>query len=63
MPETLCKLPDGGSVFYSDPQVLCPLCDPNGFGEFMNKDLFPELSGTFQSSSDAKQQENVINEP
>ena len=31
-------------------------CDPNGFREFMNK------SGTFQSSSDAKKQKNVINE-
>ena len=22
---------------------MCPLCDPEGYGEFMNTDLFPEL--------------------
>ena len=40
---TECRLPDGGSVFYRDPQIMCPLCDPEGYGEFMNTDLFPEL--------------------
>ena len=43
VPETICTLPDGGSVFYRDPQPLCPLCDKEGFGSFMNQDLFPEL--------------------
>ena len=37
VPETICNLPDGGSVFYSEPQTMCPLCDT------MNHDLFPEL--------------------
>ena len=44
VPETICRLPDGGSVFYREPQDLCPVCDPSGFGEFMNHDLFPELA-------------------
>ena len=44
MPETICMLPDGGSVFYRDPQLLCPLCDPQCYGTFMNEDLFPELA-------------------
>ena len=43
VPDTMCTLPDGGSVFYRDPQLLCPLCDPESYGTFMNKDLFPEL--------------------
>ena len=30
--------------FYWDPQLLCPLCDGEGYGTFMNKDLFPELA-------------------
>ena len=44
VPETVCMLPDGGSVFYQDPQLLCPICDPEGYGAFMNRDLFPELT-------------------
>ena len=43
VPNTICTLPDRGSVFYKDPQIECPLCDPTGYGEFMNKDLFLEL--------------------
>jgi len=43
VPETYCELPGGGSVFYCDPQTKCPLCDDNGYGDFMNEDLFPEL--------------------
>ena len=43
VPETICYMPDGGSVYYIDPQMHCPLCDVNGFGGFMNVDLFPEL--------------------
>ena len=43
VPDTICDLPDGGCVYYSDPQLFCPLCDDNRYGEFMNKDLFPEL--------------------
>ena len=36
-------LPDGGSVYYREPQTKCPLCDDSGYGGFMNEDLFPEL--------------------
>ena len=43
VPVTICRLPDGGSVFYREAQTQCPLCDPNGFGTFWNMDLFPEL--------------------
>ena len=43
VPETYCELPGGGSVFYCDPQTKCPLCNDNGYGDFMNEDLFPEL--------------------
>ena len=43
VPETICTLPDGGTVFYREAQTKCPLCDENSFGEFMNTDLFPEL--------------------
>ena len=53
MPNTICTLPGGDSVFYRDPQVLCPLCDQNDFGEFMNKDLFPEISGSYGPSPEA----------
>ena len=44
VPETMCILPDGGSVFYNEPQTKCPLCDVEGYGGFMNKDLFTELT-------------------
>lgn len=44
VPETMCILPDGGSVFYNELQTKCPLCDTEGYGGFMNKDLFPELT-------------------
>ena len=63
VPETVCVLPDGSSVFYRDAQMLCPLCDPNGFREFINQDLFPEIAGTSRSSSEAKQEEDLFNEP
>ena len=43
VPGTICKLPDGGLVFYREPHVLCPLCDPEGYGTFMNGDLLPDL--------------------
>ena len=43
VPRTVCIVPGGESVFYSDPQTKCPLCDENGFRHFMNVDLFPEL--------------------
>ena len=43
VPETVCRLPNGGSVFNREPQELCPVCDPSAFGDFMNLDLFPEL--------------------
>ena len=44
-PDTTCVLPEGGGNFsYVDPLLLCPLCDPNGWGGFMNQDLFPELN-------------------
>jgi len=44
VPDTICELPGGGSVFYRDPQLLCPMCDPEGYGAFMNTDLFPQLA-------------------
>ncbi|XP_019859118.1 PREDICTED: uncharacterized protein LOC109587313 isoform X1 [Amphimedon queenslandica] len=43
IPDTSCNLPDGSCVVYTEPQLTCPLCDPNGYGRFMNQDLFPEL--------------------
>lgn len=43
IPDTTCVLPGGINFSYVDPQVLCPLCDPQGWGAFMNEDLFPEL--------------------
>ncbi len=43
IPGTHCRLPDGGIVNHYDPQLDCPICDPGGFGVFMNFDLFPEL--------------------
>lgn len=43
VPDSICNLPNGGSVTYTEPQLLCPICDPSGFGVFMNEDLFPEL--------------------
>ena len=42
--DTICDLPDGSSVAYSEPITLCPLCDDNQFGAFMNKDFMPELA-------------------
>ena len=48
VPDSFCKLPNGGCVSYCTPQLQCPLCDPTGYGDFMNKDLFPEL-GSVQS--------------
>ena len=30
-------------MLYDEPQILCPLCDDNQFGSFMNYDLFREL--------------------
>ncbi len=39
-----CELPAGcGIVCYDEPQLLCPECDDNSYGAFMNKDLFPNL--------------------
>ena len=43
VPDTICRLPDGGSVFYREAQTQCPFCDPSGFGTFWNMDLFPVL--------------------
>ena len=43
VPGTICNLPGGDSVFYHNPQTKCPRCDENGYGQFMNADLFPEL--------------------
>ena len=43
VPDPFCCLPDGGTVTYKDPQLSCPMCDPSGYGGFMNYDLFPEL--------------------
>lgn len=40
VPNSVCKLPDGNYATYADPQLLCPLCDPNQYGSFMNADLF-----------------------
>ena len=47
VPNSVCKLPDGNYVTYADLQLLCPLCDPNQYGSFMNADLFPELSASW----------------
>ena len=45
VPGTVCHLPDdSGVVTYQEPQTKCPACDENGYGMFMNEDLFPELS-------------------
>ena len=38
IPGTDCMMPDGASVFYSDPQEDCPNCDPNNWGAAWNKD-------------------------
>ena len=38
---TICCLPDGGSVFYREAQTQCLLCDLSGF--IVPLDLFPEL--------------------
>ena len=46
MPDTHCAVPGGGNVFYPDPQLTCPLCDPKGWGAFMNENLFPESCNT-----------------
>ena len=42
IPDTTCVY-EGLSFSYVNPQLLCPLCDPKGWGSFMNEDLFPEL--------------------
>lgn len=44
VPGTTCELPDGNLVSYQEPQEHCPLCDTKGYGDFMNMDMFPELS-------------------
>ena len=49
VPDTICHLPGGGSVFYPSPQLKCPLCDETHFGAFMNGDLFPELGQAFSN--------------
>ncbi len=41
IPGADCILPDGGLFRHHEPQLKCPECDPNGFGQFMNEDLFP----------------------
>ena len=46
VPDSYSNLPDGSSVTFSTPQTQCPLCDPCGYGDFMNEDLFPELART-----------------
>ena len=58
VPDTICRLPDGGSVFYREAQTQCPLCDSSGFGTFWNMDLFPELQprGVAIPKSDAGDQ-------
>lgn len=43
---SMCHLPDGGVVSYKEPQLQCPLCDEQGYGVFMNQDLFPELKSS-----------------
>ena len=47
IPDTICHLPGGRSVFYPSPQLKCPLCDVTHFGAFMNGDHFPELDRAF----------------
>ncbi len=45
IPGTVCELPDGNGAFiYDEPQNTCPLCDERQYGDFMNYDLFPELT-------------------
>lgn len=53
VPNTICRLPDGGSVFYRDPQTLCPACDTTGFGTFWNLDLFPQFQPKKPAEKDA----------
>ena len=43
IPDTDCKMPDGSTLFYQDPQLLCPLCDDQEFGWWFHIDLFPEF--------------------
>lgn len=43
VPGASTKLPTGSVVFYDEPQLRCPECDPIGYGLFMNFDLFPHL--------------------
>ena len=43
IPDTNCLMPDGSSLFYQEPQLLCPLCDDHEFGWWYNVDLFPEF--------------------
>ena len=43
VPDSICKIPGGGCVTCQDPQLLCPECDPNNYGIFMNEDLFPHM--------------------
>ena len=35
IPNTICRLPDGGCTMYQDPQLTCPMCDPMEYGDFI----------------------------
>ena len=41
--DTCCLMPDSSTQFHVEPQDLCPECDPDAYGLFLNEDLFPHL--------------------
>ena len=51
-PDTNCLMPDGSTQWHVEPQKQCPECDINGYGLFLNEDLFPHLVITSKSDND-----------
>ena len=43
VPGTNCLMPDGTTLYYSEPQDECPCCDITQWGAHWNKELFPQL--------------------
>ena len=37
VPNSMCYLPDGAIVTYSEPQLTCPLCDEKSFGIYIHE--------------------------
>ena len=44
LPGVDTTMPDGSSIYYSDPQNECPACDVSNWGWRWNTDLFPEFA-------------------